>query len=203
MDGGVGRVLDAAVDEGFLTAGAASAGFRHSSGFLAGTPLPAAGQAAVDLGSGGGLPGLVLATLTNCNWFLVERSERRCRFLEWAARSLEVFDRVSVVHADATEVGRGELRGSVMLVTARAFGPPGATIECGAPLLSDEGHLVVSEPPEDRRARWPEDPLGELGLSDAGAWEHEGARFQAFRSDGACGDRYPRAWKAIERSPVF
>jgi hypothetical protein len=203
MDGGVGRVLDAAVDEGFLTAGAATEGFRHSSGFLVGIPLPAAGQVAVDLGSGGGLPGLVLATLTNCNWFLVERSERRCRFLEWAARSLEVFDRVSVVHSDATEVGRRELRGSVTLVTARGFGPPGATVECGAPLLVEGGHLVVSEPPGGGPSRWPVGPLGELGLSDAGAWESEGAGFRAFRAVGACGDRYPRAWTAIERSPVF
>ncbi|MDG2907899.1 MAG: class I SAM-dependent methyltransferase [Acidimicrobiales bacterium] len=203
MDGGVGRVLDAAVDEGFLTTGAAAGGFRHSSGFLAGTPLPAADRSAVDLGSGGGLPGLVLATRTDCNWFLVDRSERRCRFLEWAVRTLELSDRVSVVQADATEVGWGELRGSVTLVTARGFGPPGATAECGAPLLVEGGHLVVSEPPGGGPSRWPVGPLGELGLSDAGAWESEGAGFRAFQAFRARGDRFPRAWKAIERSPLF
>ena len=203
MDRGIGRVLDAAVDEGFLTAGAAAEGFRHSSGFLAGIPLPAADRSAVDLGSGGGLPGLVLATRTDCNWFLVDRSERRCRFLEWAVRSLELADRVSVVQADATEVGWGELRGSVTLVTARGFGPPGATVECGAPLLGEGGHLVVSEPPGDGPSRWPVGPLGDLGLSDAGAWEREGAGFRAFQAFRACGVRFPRAWKAIERSPLF
>lgn len=203
MDSGIGSVLDTAVDEGFLTASVAADGLSHSSGFLAGTPLPAADELAVDLGSGGGLPGLLLAASTEWHWFLVERSDRRCRFLEWAVRSLALSDRVSVLHADATYVGRGELRHSASLVTARGFGPPGATLECGAPLLVEDGHLVVSEPPGDAPSRWPEGPLGELGVFDAGAWNHEGARFRAFRSDGSCGDGYPRAWTAIDRTPLF
>jgi len=203
MDGGVGQVLDAAVDEGFLTVGAAADGWLHSVGFLAGTPLPTADQFAIDLGSGGGLPGLVLAVRTDCSWFLVDRGERRCRFLEWAVGVLDLVERVSVIHADATDVGRGELRGSAALVTARGFGPPGITAECGAPLLADHGHLVVSEPPEDRSSRWPEGPLGRLGLVDAGTWEHEGAGFRALRRDGHCDGRHPRAWRAIERRPLF
>ena len=202
MESGIGDVLDTAVEEGFLTVGVAAAGLSHSSGFLAGTPLPATDELAVDLGSGGGLPGLVLAARTEWRWFLVERSERRCRFLDWAVRSLALSDRVSVLNADATHVGRGELRHSASLVTARGFGPPGATLECGAPLLAEDGHLVVSEPPGDASSRWPEGPLGELGLCDVGAWEHEGAGFRAFRSDGSCDEGYPRAWTAIERTPL-
>ncbi|MBC8364225.1 MAG: class I SAM-dependent methyltransferase [Actinobacteria bacterium] len=162
-----------------------------------------AGQTAVDLGSGGGLPGLVLATRTDCHWYLVDRGERRCRFLEWAVRSLNLSDRVSVLHSDATDVGRGELRGTVSLVTARGFGPPGATVECGAPLLAEGGHLVVSEPPEGGPPRWPEGPLGDLGLVDAGSWDVGGAGFRAFVAQRCCNDRYPRAWRAIVRSPLF
>jgi hypothetical protein len=203
MDGGVERVLEAAVEEGFLTAGVAADGLRHSLGFLAGTPPPTAGQTAVDLGSGGGLPGVVLATRTFCHWYLVDRGERRCRFLEWAVRSLDLSDRVSVLQADATELGRGELRGTVSLVTARGFGPPGATVECGAPLLAEGGHMVVSEPPEGGPSRWPEGPLGELGLADAGCWDVEGAGFRAFVAERRCGERYPRAWRSIVRSPLF
>ena len=48
MDG-VGRVLDAAVDEGFLTVGAAAEGLVHSDGFLVGTPPPATDEVAIDL----------------------------------------------------------------------------------------------------------------------------------------------------------
>ena len=39
---------------------------------------------AIDLGTGGGLPGLVLSTFTNCFWLLTDRGERRCDFLKKA-----------------------------------------------------------------------------------------------------------------------
>jgi len=202
MDG-VGRVLDAAVDEGFLTVGAAAEGLVHSDGFLVGTPPPATDEVAIDLGTGGGLPGLVLAARTDCRWYLVDRGARRCRFLEWAARSLELSDRVTVLNAEAVDVARGELRGSAVLVSARGFAPPGATAECGAPLLVPGGRLVVSEPPDGDGTRWPAGPLADLGLVDGGGWAHEGARFRALRAVGDRPAGFPRSWRAIDRSPLF
>lgn len=49
--------------------------------------LPPAARSLVDLGSGAGFPGLVLAILTNVPVTLVEADERKCAFLAEAARN--------------------------------------------------------------------------------------------------------------------
>lgn len=48
--------------------------------------LPPAARHLVDLGSGAGFPGLVLAILTNRSVTLVEADQRKCAFLREAAR---------------------------------------------------------------------------------------------------------------------
>ena len=107
----------------------------------------------LDLGSGGGLPGLVLAlewpqtTVT-----LLDAQQRRTAFLADAVRRLGVTTRVQVVEGRAESLGRGaELRGRVDVVVARAFGRPAVTAECAAPFLRADGILVVSEPPVNLR----------------------------------------------------
>lgn len=102
-----------------------------------------------DLGSGGGVPGLVLA-VTEPTWrvALVDANARRCEFLAEAIRQVGWTSRVAVVHDRAETVGRdAEHRGSYDVVTARSFGPPAVTAECAAPLLLTGGLLVTSEPP--------------------------------------------------------
>ncbi len=54
------------------------------------TYLPSPSCKIVDLGSGAGLPGLVLAILGQSNVHLVESDQRKCQFLREAARSLSV-----------------------------------------------------------------------------------------------------------------
>ena len=207
MDGRVRQVLDAAVAEGYLTPAAAHEGPEHSAGFLGCGPEAAASPGrddeAVDLGTGGGLPGLLLAAQTDCHWHLVDRGARRCRFLEWAVRLLELADRVAVIEADAAEVGRGPLRGTVALVTARGFAPPGPTAECAAPLLRPGGLLVVSEPPDDAGVRWPADGVGALGLAPAARWHSGTAGYQALRAVGPCADRFPRRFARQQAAPLF
>ena len=220
----VGEILDAAVAEGFLTPLAAAEGPAHSAGFLRfggpGDPRVASGPAltagepvdldsdtiAVDLGTGGGVPGLVLATLTLNRWILVDRGDRRCTFLRWAVRELGIADRVEVHAMDAASVARGELRGRAGLVTARSFAAPGPTAECAAPLLAPDGVLVVSEPPGDDSGawnRWVPEALDKLGIADIGGWRHGGAGYRAMRSTGTCPERFPRRFKRQLADPLF
>ena len=51
----------------------------------------------IDLGTGGGLPGLILSSLTDCLWLLVDRSKKRCSFLNKAVNELDLSNRVEVV----------------------------------------------------------------------------------------------------------
>ena len=62
---------------------------------------------AIDLGTGGGIPGLVLATFTDCCWLLVDRSKRRCAFLKRAVFELDLNQRVNVVEERVTLLGSG------------------------------------------------------------------------------------------------
>jgi len=221
----VEEILDKAVLEGYLTPTGAEEGPAHSAGFLrfglldgvsspsgwsdphgSGVVGPPADALAVDLGTGGGIPGLVLATLTMCRWVLVDRGERRGSFLRWAVRRLGLRDRVEVVVADAVEVGRGPLRGKANLVTARSFAPPGPTVECGAPLLLPGGFLVVSEPPAEtggRAGRWEDGGLRAMGLEDWGGWHTGQAGYRAMQLVADCPNRFPRRFSRQISDPLI
>lgn len=102
---------------------------------------------AVDLGSGGGLPALVLAVLWPASeWLLIDSNGRKAGWLEDAVRGLGISSRVEVRCQRAELTGRGGYRHRAELVTARGFGPPASTAECAAPLLRERGHLLVADP---------------------------------------------------------
>lgn len=107
-----------------------------------------------DLGSGGGLPALAVALgWEETRWTLCEISAKRCDFLEWATRRLELDARVSVVEGSVDElVGDGKGAGAHAekygLVTARAFAPISRVLEVSVGLLAEGGLLLVSDPPD-------------------------------------------------------
>ena len=207
------HILDRAVVEGYLTPLAASEGLVHSTGFLGFQDFDLPGlpifdvALAVDLGTGGGLPGLVLAATTPWRWLLVDRGDRRVIFLRWAVRQLGIEERVQVVLSDAADMGRGGSRGMASLVTARGFAPPGPTAECAAPLLAEHGVLVVSEPPTNSIVRWPEVGLCSLGLCDVGGWATDelpgSANYRAMIRVEPCSDRFPRRFPRQVADPLF
>ena len=136
---------------------------EHSLGFA--SAVAAAPTAAVDLGSGGGLPALVLAAVwPQSKWTLVESSLARAAFLELHCAQLGWSDRVAVVHASAENLGQDkEYQARADLVTARSFGPPSTVVQAAAPLLRPGGELVVSAAPD--AAPWPSDLLSAHGLT--------------------------------------
>jgi 16S rRNA (guanine527-N7)-methyltransferase len=160
----------------------------------------------LDLGSGGGLPGLVLASIwTSASIVLVEAGHRRSEFLRRAVVALGCSPRVSVVEERAEVAGRRpDLRARFDLVTARSFGVPGVTAECGAPFLRIEGLLVVSEVPEAETVadRWPGTGLGELGLRNLGI-HREGFAYRLLLQEAPCPERYPRRVGVPAKRPLF
>ena len=201
----VTRTLEVAADLGFLGPGPVSVHLDHAVAMAAvGVELPHG--RVVDLGTGGGVPGLVLAVLwPDSRFWLVEVNGRRGSFLEEAAGDLGLTDRVEVLHDRAELVGRSERRGSVELVTARSFGPPGVTAECAAPLLVPGGHMVVSEPPAapDSSPRWPAEGLAELGMAPGASVRSGEFGFQVVRQVALCDDRYPRRVGIPTKRPLF
>jgi len=108
--------------------------------------------------------------------------------------------------ADAVDVGRGPLRGKANLVTARSFGPPGPTAECGAPLLLPGGFLVVSEPPDEthgQAGRWEDGGLRAMGLKDWGGWHTGQAGYRAMQLVADCPNRFPRRFSRQISDPLI
>ena len=161
--------------------------------------------AVLDLGSGGGLPGLVLATVWRAAAFtLLDAAARRAEFLEEAARRLELSN-VVVLHGRAEALGRmAAHRGGYGAVVARSFGPPAVTAECAAPFLSGGGILVVSDPPDGERAgrRWVPEGLRMLGMSRAVRYVEEYG-YTVVRQESACPERFPRRVGVPAKRPLF
>ncbi|MCZ7535588.1 MAG: class I SAM-dependent methyltransferase [Acidimicrobiia bacterium] len=151
-------ILENAKEKGFLGPGDLSAHLRHAEGLarIVEETLGSAGgpEELCDLGSGGGIPGLVMA----CRWpetccTLIEVGHRRCEALREALEVLGVGDRVRVVEGRAEETAReADLREGFPVLVARSFGRPAVTAEIAAGLVAVGGILVVSDPP-GRRGR--------------------------------------------------
>lgn len=155
----------------------------------------------VDLGSGAGLPGLVLAlALPHSRWTLVEAMARRAEVLVDAVDQLGLAGRVEVWHGRAEDFAREQgRRGVADLVTARGFAAPAPTAECAAPLLRAGGLLVVSEPPESDGSRWLAPGLDLLGLSPLGVVEG----VAVCQARGPCPEDYPRRVGMPAKRPLF
>ena len=204
---------------GYLGPGPVDALVAHSLGFadVIEALVPTAPAGVLDLGSGGGVPGLILAARwSEAKVTLVEGSVRRAAFLTEAGEDLGWISegRVRVIARRAEEVGRDPgWRERFEVVVARSFGPPAVTAECAAPLLQVEGWLVVSEPPaapagglaaallsEDR---WPTVGVAQVGLSPVELRRGRGSGFQVLRKVSPTPDRYPRRVGIPTKRPLY
>ena len=158
---------------------------------------------AMDLGSGGGLPGLVLAVATPAwEWTLLDGSVKRTDALTSWVQSLGLADRVRVIAARAEDAGRTGLRGQFGVVVARGFAAAAPTAECGAPFLGPGGALVVTEPPGGAPSRWPDGGLRQLGLERGDAVVAPVAA-QVLRAVVTCPDRFPRRTGVPVKRPLW
>lgn len=93
-----------------------------------------------DVGSGAGLPGLVLAIARpDVDWVLIEPMERRVAWLSEQVESLELSN-VEVLRARAEDWKRGPVLDAV---TARAVSALRTLVPITAPLVRDGGELIL------------------------------------------------------------
>jgi 16S rRNA (guanine527-N7)-methyltransferase len=97
--------------------------------------LPAAAGILVDLGSGAGFPGLVLAIMTDWRVHLLDSDQRKCAFLRQVALDCGVVDRVTI-HPKRIEQVTGIVAD---VVTARACAPLGELLELAEPFIGEKG----------------------------------------------------------------
>lgn len=201
------EVLEGAKRFGFLGPGPVADHIVHARAYAAAAGAADASGPALDLGSGGGVPGLVLAAEGGeRRWTLVEANQRRCSFLVEAVAALALEDRVEVVSGRAEEVGRDPgRRRSYGTVVARGFGRPAVTAECAAPLLAGGGWLLVSEPPKDpveEGRRWPASGLERLGMVLRTVTPGP-PRIAVLEQAEVCPERFPRRVGIPAKRPLW
>jgi 16S rRNA (guanine527-N7)-methyltransferase len=92
----------------------------------------------VDLGSGAGFPGLVLAMLTDWQVHLIDSDQRKCAFLRQVALETGILDRVTI-HAQRFEAVTPF---PAEIVTARACAPLDDLLGYAAPFIGQSGRCV-------------------------------------------------------------
>jgi 16S rRNA (guanine527-N7)-methyltransferase len=202
---GLTAILEEAQRLGFLGPGPVDRHVAHALAMAA--CLPGDARRGLDLGSGGGVPGLVLAAAcSGLEIVLLDAKERRCRFLRHAVTALDLVSRAEVVEARAEEAARRpDLRERMDVVVARSFSLPAVTAECATGFLRPGGHLIVSEPPEGAEAagcRWPEDALDTLGFGPA-ALCGGGAGAFAVLEKRRSEERWPRRVGVPSKRPLW
>lgn len=156
---------------------------------------------ALDLGSGGGVPGMILAVwFSEWPWVLLDAQRRRTSFLAATVARCQFADRVTVLRGRAEDVGHAPAhREQYGTVTARSFGPPASTAEAAAAFLQVGGVVVIAEPP-DGGQRWHEAGLARVALR-CSAGSHPGVVVLEKYAELAV--EFPRELAVQRRSPLF
>lgn len=127
---------------------------KHYVDSLACIPYIPAGANVLDIGSGGGFPGLPLAVVAQPRLVLmIDSVGKKISFLQHAIRLLEL-DNARARHIRAQELqGQADYRGFFDRVVCRALADIGQIIDLAFPLLKPGGVVVALKGRIDRVAR--------------------------------------------------
>jgi 16S rRNA (guanine527-N7)-methyltransferase len=183
----------------------------HVADSLTGLEVPELREATrmVDIGSGAGLPGIVLAVaLPAARLDLVEASARKGRFIERVVEELQLSN-VRVVPARVEEWAAGEGAGAYDAAVVRAVGPLATLVEYAAPLLCLGGLLVAwkgrRDQEEERRGAAAAETLGmrprDVRLVDPFAGSRN-RHLYSYEKVAATPDGYPRRPGVARKRPL-
>jgi len=159
------------------------------------------GGPVVDVGSGGGSPGIPLAAARpELPFVLLEATAKKCAFLRrWAGE----LPNAEVVCARAEEHAAGQGRDAYATALARALAPPPVAVEWCLPLVRPGGRLVLYAGDEEpaAAARAAEQVAGRLAdvVHVPGSKRR---RLLVFEKTGATPERFPRRPGAARKRPL-
>jgi 16S rRNA (guanine527-N7)-methyltransferase len=149
----------------------------------------------VDVGSGGGSPGIPLAAARpDLRFDLLESQRRKCDFLSTAARE---FPNASVVRGRAEEHGRGAGRGAYGAAVARALAPPPVAAEWCLPLVREGGVAILYVAPSVD-----EEALAEVAALLNAEPAPSRAGLVVLRKAGPTPERFPRRPGVARKRPL-
>ncbi|HEY5960538.1 MAG TPA: 16S rRNA (guanine(527)-N(7))-methyltransferase RsmG [Polyangiaceae bacterium] len=169
--------------------------------------LPFIGSATrlIDVGTGGGIPGMVVAIAQpEVNVTLLEATAKKARFLEQTAQALQLGN-VSVVCERAETAGAygSHLRESFDIVTARALAPMRVLAELLAP-FAKVGALVIAVKGERASTELAEaaNALWSMHLEHETTVRQPTASVVMLRKRAATSSKYPRRAGEPKRNPL-
>lgn len=172
--------------------------------------IPEAAAPLLDLGSGAGVPGLIVAAV-HPEWeiTLLEATGKKARFLRDTAAAMGL-PGVRVLEARAEEAAHGAERGQFRTVTARAVAALPVLLEWALPFLQVGGRLLAWKGPElsateaapgqeaARLLGGREEPaVGYLLPGEAGA-----RQVLRFVQEVSAADRFPRPYGQTKKRPL-
>lgn len=162
------------------------------------TALPfveaAADGVVVDIGSGAGYPGVVLAVLSDRRFVLVESVSKKANFLRSVVTELKLNAEVHDVRAEELALAAP---GTYSCVIARAVSALPSLVELACPLLAFGGRLVCMKAKLDGE----ELDRGEFAASRCGMRLLENHRFQLPGGEMRSIVVYERRGKVLEKLP--
>jgi 16S rRNA (guanine527-N7)-methyltransferase len=109
--------------------------------------LPAAAHRLADIGSGGGIPGIILAIARpDASVVLIESTKKKADFLIRTAAELKLTN-VQVLPNRAEEIGRSPMRETFDIAVARAVGDLAVLAEWMLPLVKIGGDALAMKGP--------------------------------------------------------
>jgi 16S rRNA (guanine527-N7)-methyltransferase len=157
----------------------------------------------VDVGTGAGVPGLLLALqLPRARVTLLDANDRRLDHVRRARRALDLEARTQVIHRRAEDFAHDpQVRGRFDVAVARLLADPGDALELLAPLVGADGVVVLSTSME-AAGRLEALPVPGLPLGPATRMGGTEA-FVVTRRAGEMPPELPRREKARRRAPLL
>lgn len=166
------------------------------------------GASVIDVGTGAGFPGMVLAIARqDLQITLLDSLQKRLSFLEAVRDTLRITN-VTTVHSRAEDGARTELRDSFDCAVARAVAPMNVLCEYCLPYVKVGGHFLAmkgrSAAEELAEARNAVDLLGgQIVRKEIFTLGEAGERgIIAIRKISPTPDAYPRKSKQIQKKPL-
>ncbi len=160
---------------------------------------------AIDIGTGPGFPGMVLAILMkDVRWTLLDATRKKCEFLS-AVKDALALANVEVMNARAETLPKERWD----LATARAFSSLPMLLELGAPLLAVGGQLLAMKGPKGEEELITSGrAMKELGMEHVSKYREslpggDGERLNIlFRKTARTPRKYPREFRLIKAKPL-